>query len=68
MCTTDSGVCTPSQLVEHGTKHDTTIAIGSILSTSVSTRRTMWSHMFGVLSYAVLNVNKEGNRHSLVIT
>ena len=38
VCTTDFGECTqctPSRLVEHGTQHDT---IGSILSTSVSTR------------------------------
>ena len=38
VCTTDSGVCTPSRLVEHPSQHDT---IGSILSTNVSTHRVI---------------------------
>ena len=40
VCTADSGVCTPSRLVEHGTQRD---MIGSIQSISVSrpTRRVI---------------------------
>ena len=38
VCTTDSEVCTPPLLVEHGTQHD---IIDSIYSTSVSTHRVI---------------------------
>ena len=37
-CTTDSGVCTPTRLVEQGTQY---YMIGSILSTNVSKRRVI---------------------------
>ena len=45
MCNTDSGVCTPYRLVEHGTQHYT---IGSVLSTSVSTHRVIWTPHVGL--------------------
>ena len=37
-CTTDSGACTPSRLVEHSTRQE---RIGSFVSTSVSTHRVV---------------------------